>query len=234
LARNYESTSQKKPMWENAKYYPPLAQSSTVKDSSEDKQPVTTRWEKGECFKCQEPWTPRHNKICKFKNQVHLIALEDDECTLQEMTDPCDNTETQEIEPELQISLHALSGTCTKAQTLALFVYIGDVKVVALIDSGSTTTFLDPFVIEKDGISVSYNVPKKVTIANGGTLWTEGVVTTTPYIIQGHKFKSDFWVLQLSGYDMILERDWIYDHSLVGINLKTREFSIEKSDTLQG
>jgi hypothetical protein len=38
----------------------------------------------------------------------------------------------------------------------------------------------------------------------------------------------DFRVLQLSGYDMILGCDWIYDHSHVDINLKTREFTIEK------
>jgi hypothetical protein len=188
LARNYESTCQKKPMldttkWPNKSYQPRIQASVVKKDSSEDKQPVTIKWEKGKCFKCQEPWTPGHNRICKFKNQIHLIAIEDDDGTIQEMTDPCDNTETQETEPKLQISMHALSGTCTKSQTFPLFVYIGDVKVVALIDSGSTTTFLNPSVIGKAWLSVSYNAPKKVIVANGGTLWTEGVVTTTPYII---------------------------------------------------
>jgi hypothetical protein len=41
-----------------------------------------------------------------------------------------------------------------------------DVKLVALIDSGSTTTFLNPFVIEKVGLSVTKTVPEKVTVAN--------------------------------------------------------------------
>jgi hypothetical protein len=195
--------------WPNKSYQPRIQPSATKKDSSEEKQLVTTRWEKGKCFKCQEPWVPGHNRVYKFRNQIHLIVVEDDDGTTQEMTDHSDTNETQEIEPKLQISMHALSRTCSKAQTFPLFVYMGDVKVVSLIDSGSTTTFLDPSVIVKVGLSVGYTTPEKVTVANGGTLWTEGVTTATPYTIQGHKFISDFRVLQLSGCDMILGCDWI-------------------------
>jgi hypothetical protein len=35
-------------------------------------------------------------------------------------------------------------------------------------------------------------------------------------------------VLELQGYDIVLGCDWIYDHSPVGLNLKTREFTIEQ------
>jgi hypothetical protein len=35
-------------------------------------------------------------------------------------------------------------------------------------------------------------------------------------------------VLELQGYDIILGCDWIYDYNRVGLNLKTREFTIEK------
>jgi predicted aspartyl protease len=124
--------------------------------------------------------------------------------------------------------MHALSGTCSKAQTFPLFVQMGDVKMVALIDSGSTTTFLDPSLIEKVGMLASHNKPEKVIVANGGILWTQGAISGSPYTIQGHKFVSYFRVLELSGYDIILGCDWIYDNSLVGINLKIIDFTIEK------
>lgn len=39
---------------------------------------------------------------------------------------------------------------------------------------------------------------------------------------------SDMRVLPLNGYDIILGADWIYVHSLIGLNLKTRQFSINK------
>jgi hypothetical protein len=75
-------------------------------------------------------------------------------------------TEEQGEEPELHISIHALSGVCSKAKTFPLFVPMDDVKLVALIDSGCATTFLNPSVIEKVGLSVTKTVPEKVTVAN--------------------------------------------------------------------
>jgi hypothetical protein len=48
------------------------------------------------------------------------------------------------------------------------------------------------------------------------------------YSIQGHQFISGLRVLELQGCDIILGCDWIYDYSPVGLNLKTREFTIEK------
>jgi hypothetical protein len=218
LARNYESSRQKQNLlsaskWPPRSYQPRMQQNPVKKEMSKDKHQVTNRWEKEKCFKCQEPWTPGHNRVCKFRNQIHWIAKEhDDECLGQELAE-MNATETQEEEPELQIS---------KAQTFPLFVYIGDVKVVTLIDSGSTTIFLDPSVIEKVGLLVSHTTPEKITVANDGTLWTAGMTSATPYTIQGHQFLSNFRVLELSGYDMILGCDWIYDNNPVGINLKSR------------
>jgi hypothetical protein len=54
------------------------------------------------------------------------------------------------------------------------------------------------------------------------------MTTDCSYSIQGLQFNSAFRVLELLGYDIILGCDWIYDYSLVGLNLKTRKFTIEK------
>ena len=48
------------------------------------------------------------------------------------------------------------------------------------------------------------------------------------YSIQGHEFISDFRLLELKGYDIILGADWLLVHIPVGLNLKTREFTITK------
>jgi hypothetical protein len=127
--------------------------------------------------------------------------------------------------------MHALSGTSSKAQTFPLFVFIGTTKLQAFIDRGSTTTFLDPSVIDRVHIPVTNHPPLKVTVANGNILWTQFVCTGISYTIQGHQFSSDIHVLELQGYDIILGSDWIYDYSLVGINLKTREFTLDKDGT---
>uniref|UniRef100_A0A0A9CDC9 Uncharacterized protein n=1 Tax=Arundo donax TaxID=35708 RepID=A0A0A9CDC9_ARUDO len=48
------------------------------------------------------------------------------------------------------------------------------------------------------------------------------------YSIQGHNFVSDFRLLEVQGYDMVLGADWIYIHSPIGLNLQTRQFSVTK------
>jgi hypothetical protein len=124
--------------------------------------------------------------------------------------------------------MHALSSTSSKAKTFPLFVTIGNLKFLSLIDSGSIATFMDPSVIMKTDITVQNHSPIKVNIANGNIVWTQGVTPNCPYTIQGHHFISDFRTLELEGYDLILGCDWIFEFSLVGINLKTRGFTMER------
>jgi hypothetical protein len=100
--------------------------------------------------------------------------------------------------------------------------------MVSLVDTGSTTSFIDPSVIEKTDLRVANHNPVQVTVANGNILWTHAITQSCSYCIQGHDFTSNFRVLELQGYDIILGCDWIYDYSSVGLNLKTREFTIEK------
>jgi hypothetical protein len=109
-----------------------------------------------------------------------------------------------------------------------LFIHIGNLKLVALVDTRSTSSFIDPAVIAKSSIQVTNHDPLKVTMANGNILWTQALTTNYLYTIQGHEFSSDFRILELQGYDIILGCDWLYDYSPVGLNLKTREFTIEK------
>jgi hypothetical protein len=87
---------------------------------------------------------------------------------------------------------------------------------------------MDPSVVVKANLPVQNHTPVQVTVANGNILWTQAVTTDCPYQIQGHQLKSDFRVLELAGYDLILGCDMIFEFSPVGINLETREFTVEK------
>jgi hypothetical protein len=108
-------------------------------------------------------------------------------------------------------------------------VHIGDIKVLALIDSGSTTTFVDPSLVTRANLPVTNHALVKVTVVNGNILWTHAICANVSCSIHGHDFSSTFRVLELQGYDIILGCDWIYDYSPVGINLKTRQFTLEKN-----
>ena len=61
----------------------------------------------------------------------------------------------------------------------------------------------------------------------GGKLASDFACFKTEYSIQGHNFSSDFRVLKLCGYDMILGADWMYTHSPVTFDLPERELIIK-------
>lgn len=189
------------------------------------------------CFKCNEACVPGHSKVCKFKRQIHLITVEDEDEMTEENPEGIFTTthsspdHKNEANEELQISMHVVFGTSFEVSTFTLMVKMGKINVVALVDSGSTATFITPLVALKAGCRISNHSPIKVVVANGSTLTRESQCLECPYEIQKEKFTTDFRLLELKDYDIILGSDWIYEQSLVSLNLKTREFSICKDGT---
>lgn len=106
-------------------------------------------------------------------------------------------------------------------------------SATALIDSGSTSTFISPKFVSKAGLEIVNNDPIPVKVANGGTLYTGARCVDVPYMIQQHQFISTFRLLNLKGYDIVLGCDWIYHHSPLTLNLKTRELTIHKDGLLE-
>ena len=74
--------------------------------------------------------------------------------------------------------------------------------------------------------------PIQVAAANGSKMKSESACLSCDYIIQGHQFQSDFRLLEVQGCDVVLGTDWIFAHSLVGLNLKSKEFSITNDSTI--
>lgn len=242
-ARIYETTAvNRKPFSDYSRYmFRPNTQSQAkqgyqlVKKETMEKPVNYTMpaskpvFDKTKCFKC----VPGHNRVCKFKNTMHLLTVDTTE--EDETDDTEEQTETpqeKDDSPELHISMHALSGTMKTGKTFPLFLKVGNVSATTLVDTGSTTTFMDPSIVTKAKLEVQNHEPIKVTVANGETLWTPALTKACDYSIQGHKFSSDFRILELKGYDIVLGCDWIYDYSPVGLDLKKREFTIQKMATL--
>lgn len=103
---------------------------------------------------------------------------------------------------------------------------MGTTQATALIDSGSTTTFISPKIASKAGLHMANYAPIPVRVANGSILNTGTVCSQVPYSIHNVSFISDFRLLDLKGFDIIFGCDWIYQHSPITIDLKTRAFTI--------
>jgi predicted aspartyl protease len=116
--------------------------------------------------------------------------------------------------------MHAVKGTSKEHYTFIVSVQIGDFIATALIDSGSTTTFMTPELAHTIKCDLSPTRKVKVLVANGGELSSEFYTPNCKYSVQGHELLFGFRILPLTGYDIILGSDWIRHHSLVVLDYK--------------
>jgi predicted aspartyl protease len=81
---------------------------------------------------------------------------------------------------------------------------IGKIKVVALVDTGRSGTLVDSRFALKAGCKVRSAKTMRVIVAKGAKMQSKAACKDCEYIVQGYKFKNDFRLLQLKGYDVIL------------------------------
>jgi FtsZ-interacting cell division protein YlmF len=83
----------------------------------------------------------------QIRAMITLDDEEDGETKSEEETYETKQEEGEEAKKQdnetSQISMHSLQGTNSKVNNFVLQVYIGKVKATALVDTGSTGTFID-------------------------------------------------------------------------------------------
>jgi RNase P subunit RPR2 len=187
--------------------------------------------QKNLCYKCREPWFPGHKKVCKMSQKAQIQALQADETDYVYITEDTDSEEETDLKKvELQLSMHALNGKKTKRHTFTLAINIGGHIANALVDTGSTTTFMTPTFAAATSCSLIPSKKMQVTVANGAILWTEFTCYNCEYNIQGAQFQSDFRILHLKGYDIILGADWVYEQSPVTLDYKKMTLKVTTSE----
>jgi hypothetical protein len=153
--------------------------------------------------------------------------MEEENHSLLQPDTPTDHTDQPQL---LLISSHAVEGT-SSAATFSVIVSIGGKKGIALIDSGSTNTFIDYTFTSKLSCSIQSTTSQRVKVVGGGYLYTFAHITSTTYYIQREEFTNGFRLLQLKGHDIILGCDWIKSHSPIGLDLwdTFRSLTIQKN-----
>jgi hypothetical protein len=120
---------------------------------------------------------------------------------------------SKEDEPEsltfdLEISLHALTGI-SSAKTMQLMVTIAGTKLCALVDSGSTHTFIHDVVVHRLGLSIMHQLSLSVQVMNGEHLQSSGACKSIDLSIQGEMICMDCYALPLDGFDVIFSVRWV-------------------------
>lgn len=147
---------------------------------------------KDECYYCTEKYVPGHK--CGGKG-VFLLELDD-------------GIKLEDVADELGISLHALTGIDV-ADTMKLRITIAGQQLTALVDTGSTHTFVKDHVARQLGLQLTPRPGLSVKVANGDRVTSAGVCRDTPVAIGEEAFHINCYILPLDGFDVVLDVQWL-------------------------
>jgi hypothetical protein len=113
-----------------------------------------------------------------------------------------------DLADNLGISLHDLTGL-SSTNTMQLMITIAGMELRALVDSGSTHTFIHDAMEHSLGLDIVHQPGLSVKVANGERLQSCGAYKATTITIQGESFVVDCYTLPLEGFDVILGIQWL-------------------------
>jgi len=150
----------------------------------------------GLCFNCPEKFSKEHAKQCTGKGVYY--QLDADALT----------SEDSSSNDDLKISVAAITGIQTSA-TLQLTATLQEASTVALIDSGSTHSFIDESTARRLGLVPTPRPGLSVGVANGDRVAAAGVCKAVHISIGTEEFVVDLFVIPLGSVNIVLGCDWL-------------------------
>lgn len=191
------------------------------------------------CYFCGDKYEPGHQEVCTKRTKPHIHALVVNDLDKEEITEDMLNALAVEdvlAEDFCQLSLNALSSADTE-NFIKLQAQVRDKVMLALLDSGSSHSFISSHFVALTKLPTVSIPPRQVKLANGQCMTTSKKVPQLEWYIQGHTIVSDLIVIDMDPYDAILGYDWLKHHSPMQCdwNNKTLQFKHKgKTIKLQG
>lgn len=167
----------------------------------------------GLCFKCNEKYHAGHK--CAMRG-LHALSAEDEYETDEEAQEQADMKIKQDpgdiedgVEEDQAVITMCAPSNNSDTKTLKLKGYIGNIPICALIDSGSTHSFINPAIVHNLEIETTKTTPLTVRTASGDKMSTNQLCESLSFFLQKQEFEGDVRVLDIRGYDMILGMDWL-------------------------
>ena len=179
------------------------------------------RWAMGLCYRCAGKWSKDH----KCPPNI-LLAVVD---ILLAVVDIWDSEEVAECPPlspkddsapeQLYLALSkAAAGASMVVRTMQFEGSIGGHPVLILLDSGSSASFISKSVVAKLTDVQHKAIASTDKVVGGGVLHSEGLLCQLPWSVGQCEFHSDFRILDLQSFDVIVEMDWLSSFSLMHIH----------------
>ncbi|XP_059456454.1 uncharacterized protein LOC132186493 [Corylus avellana] len=192
------------------------------------------RRRKGLCYNCDAKWQYGHK--CQNPKLFLLEGLDELEVLPNMEMEKEDLMEVSYAEENPETSLHAITGS-QHPKTMRLVGWIGTLKIMILVDSGSTHNFVDSSICKKISMSICREQRIKVKVANGEEILSEGKCTNLTVQLKEFSFLTEAFVIMLAGCDMVLGIQWLVTLGSITWNFKdlTMEFTLgQKVILLQG
>lgn len=161
-----------------------------TKRSTLSNKEILQRRERGQCFHCDENYHP--GQECEIKLYA-MLGEEEEVLTNLEVTKVLSEMEQvfEEKAPPAEISLNALCGS-QSYNTIRLQGQVKNQKVSILVDSGSTHSFIDSKLVKQLGLVAEMVTALTVIVADGATKQVDTACKNLQYLVQGHKFMTDY------------------------------------------
>jgi predicted aspartyl protease len=106
-----------------------------------------------------------------------------------------------------RVSLYAIAGIRTR-DTIMIPVFINGQRLEALVDTGSSHTFVDMAVAQRIKLE-SKPANLRVTVANGDKVRCAAVVRGIPMLVGREEFSIICFSIGLCGFDLVLGADFL-------------------------
>lgn len=144
------------------------------------------------CYNCPEKFSREHLKLCTMKG-IYLLQVGD-------------APENATSDEDITVSMCTLIGVHTFTM-LQLITVIGETSFDALVDSGSTHSFIDVAAADRLGLSLEPRPSLTVGVANGEHVPSTGICKAVDVTIGHESFTIDLYVLNIGAYSLILGYD---------------------------
>jgi hypothetical protein len=114
-------------------------------------------------------------------------------------------------------SMHVVQGT-EAPQTVKLMAHLFAKKIIMLVDSGSSSSFISQPLAKLGPNIIPLSHPVQVQVANGQIISCTHYLPQCKITLQGHTFYLNLKVLPLQCYDVILGMDWLTSRSPMEIH----------------
>ncbi|KAK1679066.1 hypothetical protein QYE76_039914 [Lolium multiflorum] len=178
------------------------------------------RRSKNLCFTCGEKNHKEHQ--CKNNIQLHVVQEMIDymqfseEAGEERFADANASFQPDSPPPDphlMLLSTAAVNPTVTAPKTMKLQVTIQGKKFLFLVDSGSSSCFIDTEKARTLTGITQLQDPVRVKVAGGGILHSTFQIVQLGWSAAGAQFQDDFKLLDLGSYDGIVGLDWLAKYS---------------------